>query len=221
MATTVTPAMIKELRERTAAGLMDCKKALVETDGDQEKAVEYLRKKGLAAAAKKSGRLASEGAVTAYVHSNNRIGVLLEVNCETDFVAQTPDFKQFCADVAMQIAAMNPAAVRREDMDTSKVESERVLLRAKALEEGKPEKMVDKIVDGQINKFYSENVLLEQKFVKDDKKTIEQLQQEIVAKLGENIKVRRFTRYELGEGLEKKNEDFAAEVAAQVAAAKA
>jgi len=221
MATTVTPAMIKELRERTAAGLMDCKKALVETDGDQEKAVEYLRKKGLAAAAKKSGRLASEGAVTAYVHSNNRIGVLLEVNCETDFVAQTPDFKQFCADVAMQIAAMNPAAVRREDMDTSKVESERVLLRAKALEEGKPEKMVDKIVDGQINKFYSENVLLEQKFVKDDKKTIEQLQQEIVAKLGENIKIRRFTRYELGEGLEKKNEDFAAEVAAQVAAAKA
>ena len=221
MAITVTPAMIKELRERTAAGLMDCKKALTETDGDQEKAIEYLRKKGLAAAAKKSGRLASEGAVTAYVHSNNRIGVLLEVNCETDFVAQTPDFKQFCADVAMQIAAMNPSAVRREDMDTAKVEAERVLLRAKALEEGKPEKMVDKIVDGQIAKFYAENVLLEQKFVKDDKKTIEQIQMEIVAKLGENIKIRRFVRYELGEGLEKKSEDFAAEVAAQVAAAKA
>jgi elongation factor Ts len=221
MATTITPAMIKELRERTAAGLMDCKKALVETDGDLDKSIEYLRKKGLAAAAKKAGRLASEGVVAAYVHSNNRIGVLLEVNCETDFVAQTPDFKQFCADVAMQIAAMNPGAVRREDMDTSKVESERVLLREKALAEGKPEKMVDKIVDGQINKFYSENVLLEQKFVKDDKKTIEQIQQEIVAKLGENIKIRRFTRYELGEGLEKKNEDFAAEVAAQVAAAKA
>jgi elongation factor Ts len=220
MAITVTPAMIKELRERTAAGLMDCKKALTETDGDQEKAIEYLRKKGLAAAAKKSGRLASEGAVTAYVHSNNRIGVLLEVNCETDFVAQTPDFKQFCADVAMQIAAMNPSAVRREDMDTAKVEAERVLLRAKALEEGKPEKMVDKIVDGQINKFYSEHVLLEQKFVKDDKKTIEHIQQEIVAKLGENIKIRRFTRYELGEGLEKKNENFADEVAAQIAAAK-
>jgi elongation factor Ts len=220
MAITVTPAMIKELRERTAAGLMDCKKALVETDGEMDKAIEYLRKKGLAAAAKKSGRLASEGVVTAYVHSNNRVGVLLEVNCETDFVAQTPDFKQFCADVAMQIAAMNPSAVRREDMDTAKVEAERVLLRAKALEEGKPEKMVDKIVDGQINKFYSEHVLLEQKFVKDDKKSIEQVQQEIVAKLGENIKIRRFTRYELGEGLEKKNEDFAAEVAAQVAAAK-
>ena len=220
MAITVTPAMIKELRERTAAGLMDCKKALVETDGDIDKAIEFLRKKGLANAAKKAGRLASEGVVTAYIHSNNRVGVLLEVNCETDFVAQTPDFKQFCADVAMQIAAMNPAAVRREEMDTSKVESERVLLREKALAEGKPEKMVDKIVDGQINKFYSEHVLLEQKFVKDDKKTIEHIQQEIVAKLGENIKIRRFTRYELGEGLEKKNENFADEVAAQIAAAK-
>ena len=220
MAITVTPAMIKELRERTAAGLMDCKKALVETDGDIDKAIEFLRKKGLANAAKKAGRLASEGVVTAYIHSNNRVGVLLEVNCETDFVAQTPDFKQFCADVAMQIAAMNPSAVRREDMDTAKVEAERVLLRAKALEEGKPEKMVDKIVDGQINKFYSEHVLLEQKFVKDDKKTIEHIQQEIVAKLGENIKIRRFTRYELGEGLEKKNENFADEVAAQIAAAK-
>ena len=221
MAITVTPNMIKELRERTAAGLMDCKKALVETDGDMDKAIEFLRKKGLAAAAKKSGRLASEGVVTAYIHSNNRVGVLLEVNCETDFVAQTVDFKQFCADVAMQIAAMNPAAVRREEMDTAKVEAERVLLREKALAEGKPEKMVDRIVDGQIGKFYSENVLLEQKFVKDDKKTIEQVQQEIVAKLGENIKIRRFTRYELGEGLEKKSEDFAAEVAAQVAAAQA
>jgi len=221
MPVTVTPAMIKELRERTAAGLMDCKKALTETDGEMDKAIEFLRKKGLAAAAKKSGRLASEGVVTAYVHSNNRVGVLLEVNCETDFVAQTPDFKQFCADVAMQIAAMNPVAVRREEMDTTKVEAERGLLREKALAEGKPEKMVDKIVDGQINKFYSEHVLLEQKFVKDDKKTIEQVQQEIVAKLGENIKIRRFTRYELGEGLEKKNEDFAAEVAAQVAATKA
>jgi len=221
MSVTVTPAMIKELRERTAAGLMDCKKALVETDGDQEKAVEYLRKKGLAAAAKKAGRLASEGLISAYIHSNNRVGVLLEVNCETDFVTQTADFKQFTADVAMQIAAMNPSAVRREEMDTAKVEAERVLLREKALAEGKPEKMVDKIVDGQIAKFYAENVLLEQKFVKDDKKTIEQIQMEIVAKLGENIKIRRFVRYELGEGLEKKSEDFAAEVAAQVAAAKA
>ncbi len=219
MATTVTPAMIKELRERTGAGLMDCKKALVETDTDMDKAIEFLRKKGLAAAAKKAGRVATEGVVTSYIHSNNRIGVLLEINCETDFVAQTVDFKQFAADVAMQIAAMNPVAVRREEMDTAKVEAERGLLREKALAEGKPEKMVDKIVDGQINKFYAEQVLLEQKFVKDDKKSIEQIQQELIAKLGENIKVRRFVRFELGEGLEKKNEDFAAEVAAQVAAA--
>jgi elongation factor Ts len=217
---TVTPQMIKELRERTAAGLMDCKKALTETDGDMDKAIEFLRKKGLAAAAKKAGRAATEGVVTGYIHSNNRVGVLLEVNCETDFVAQTPDFKQFCADVAMQVAAMNPSGVRREDLDTAKIEAERGLLREKALAEGKPEKMVDRIVDGQIGKYYSEHVLLEQKFVKDDKKTIEQIQQEIVAKLGENIKIRRFVRYELGEGLEKKSDDFAAEVAAQVAAAK-
>jgi elongation factor Ts len=207
--------LIKELRERTGAGLMDCKKALTETGGDLDKAIDFLRKKGLAAAAKKAGRAATEGLVSSYVHGNNRVGVLLEVNCETDFVANTPDFKAFCADVAMQIAAMNPACVRREDMDTAKVEAERALLREKALQEGKPEKIVDKIVDGQVGKFYSENVLLEQKFIKDDKKTVEQLQQEIVAKLGENIKIRRFVRFELGEGLEKKKDDFAAEVAAQ------
>jgi elongation factor Ts len=213
---TVTSDMIKELRERTGAGLMDCKKALVEVDGDIEKAAEFLRKKGIAGAAKKAGRIATEGAITSYIHMNNRVGVLLEVNCETDFVAKTADFQAFCADVAMQIAAMNPACVRREEMDTSKVEAERALLREKALAEGKPEKIVDKIVDGQIAKFYSEHCLLEQKFVKDDKKTIEQLQHELVAKLGENIRIRRFTRYELGEGLEKKSEDFAAEVAAQI-----
>jgi elongation factor Ts len=207
--------LIKELRERTGAGLMDCKKALTETGGDLDKAIDFLRKKGLAAAAKKAGRAATEGLISSYVHGNNRVGVLLEVNCETDFVANTPDFKAFCADVAMQIAAMNPACVRREDMDTAKVEAERALLREKALQEGKPEKIVDKIVDGQVGKFYSENVLLEQKFIKDDKKTVEQLQQEIVAKLGENIKIRRFVRFELGEGLEKKKDDFAAEVAAQ------
>lgn len=214
----ITSDMIKELRERTAAGLMDCKKALTETDGDMEKAIEFLRKKGLAAAAKKAGRAATEGLVVAYIHGNNRVGVLLEVNCETDFVANTPDFKSFCADVAMQIAAMNPQAVRREDLDTAKIESERSILREKALAEGKKAEIVDRIVDGQINKYYAENVLLEQVFIKDEKgkKTIEQLQQEIVAKLGENIKVRRFSRFELGEGLEKKQEDFAAEVAAQI-----
>jgi elongation factor Ts len=219
----VSAALIKELRESTGAGLMDCKKALQETDGDLEKATEYLRKNGLAKAAKKAGRAATEGAVVSYIHSNNRVGVLLEVNCETDFVGKNEAFRQFCNDVAMQIAAMAPEAVRREEMDQASVEKERVLLREKALAEGKPEKMVDKIVDGQINKFYNERVLLEQVFVKNppeqSKRTIEQLQQELVAKLGENIQIRRFVRYELGEGLAKKEENFAAEVAAQVAAA--
>jgi elongation factor Ts len=219
----VNAALIKELRESTGAGLMDCKKALQEVDGDLEKATEYLRKNGLAKAAKKAGRAATEGAVVSYIHSNNRVGVLLEVNCETDFVGKNEAFRQFCSDVAMQIAAMAPEAVRREEMDTGAVEKERALLREKALAEGKPEKMVDKIVDGQINKFYSERVLIEQVFVKNgpenSKRTIEQLQQELVAKLGENVQIRRFARFELGEGLAKKEENFAAEVAAQVAAA--
>jgi elongation factor Ts len=218
----VSATLVKELRESTGAGLMDCKKALQEVDGDLEKATEYLRKNGLAKAAKKAGRAATEGAVVSYIHSNNRVGVLLEVNCETDFVGKNEAFRAFCNDVAMQIAAMAPEAVRREEMDQGGVEKERVLLREKALAEGKPEKMVDKIVDGQINKFYSERVLLEQVFVKNgpenSKRTIEQLQQELVAKLGENVQIRRFSRFELGEGLAKKEENFAAEVAAQVAA---
>jgi elongation factor Ts len=213
----VSAALVKELRERTQAGLLDCKNALSETDGDMDKAVEYLRKKGLSKAAKKAGRIATEGAVYSYVHSG-RVGVLVEVNCETDFVAKTEGFLGFCHDVALQIAAMNPQAVTREEMDVAKVESERAILRETALNEGKPEKIVDKIVDGQVNKFFSENVLMEQKFVKDDKKTVEEIQRELIAKIGENVKVRRFVRYELGEGLEKKSEDFAAEVAAQVAA---
>ncbi len=212
----VSAAMVKELRERTQAGMLDCKNALSETDGDMEKAVEYLRKKGLSKAAKKAGRIATEGAVYSYIHGG-RVGVLVEVNCETDFVAKTEDFTGFCHEIALQIAAMNPQAVTREDMDTTKVEAERAILREKAINEGKPEKIVDKIVDGQINKFFSEQVLMEQKYVKDDKKTIEDVQRELIAKIGENVKVRRFVRYELGEGLEKKQEDFAAEVAAQVA----
>lgn len=214
----VSAAMVKELRERTAAGMLDCKNALSETDGDMEKAVEYLRKKGLSKAAKKAGRIATEGAVYSYIHGG-RVGVLVEVNCETDFVAKTEGFLGFCHEVALQIAAMNPQAVTREEMDVAKVEAERAILREKALNEGKPEKIVDKIVDGQVNKFFSETVLMEQKYVKDDKKTIEDVQRELIATIGENVKVRRFVRYELGEGLEKKSEDFAAEVAAQVAAA--
>jgi elongation factor Ts len=212
----ITAAMVKELRERTQAGILDCKKALAECDGDMDKAIEFLRKKGLSAAAKKAGRIATEGAVVSYIHPNNRIGVLLEVNCETDFVAGTPDFKGFCQDVAMQIAAMAPEVVRREQIDAAAVERERVVLRERALAEGKPEKIVDKIVDGQIAKWYSERVLLEQKFVKEDKKSVEDLQRELVAKVGENVQIRRFVRYELGEGLEKRQDDFAAEVAAQI-----
>ncbi len=214
----VTAAMVKELRERTQAGMLDCKNALKETDGDMDKAVEYLRKKGLSKAAKKAGRIATEGAVYSYIHGG-RVGVLVEVNCETDFVAKTEGFLGFCHEVALQIAAMNPQAVSREDVDPAKVEAERGILREKALNEGKPEKIVDKIVDGQINKYFSDTVLMEQKYVKDDKKTVEDVQRELIAKIGENVKVRRFVRYELGEGLEKKSEDFAAEVAAQVAAA--
>ena len=216
----VTTALVKELRDRTQAGMLDCKKALKECDADLDKAIEYLRKKGLSAAAKKAGRVATEGAVVSYIHSNNRVGVLLEVNCETDFVAGTEDFRGFCQDVAMQIAAMNPQGVGREDIDSATVEAERAILREKALNDGKPEKIVDKIVDGQVNKYYSEHVLMEQKYVKDDKMTIEDLQKQLVVKIGENVKIRRFTRYELGEGLEKKSEDFAAEVAAQVQASK-
>ena len=212
----VTAAMVKELRERTGSGMLDCKKALKETDGDMDKAVAFLRKKGLSKAAKKAGRIATEGAIVSYIHGN-RVGVLLEVNCETDFVAKTEDFQAFCHDLCLQIAAMNPQAVDREGMDAAKVEGERLILREKAINDGKPEKIVDRIVDGQINKFYSENVLLEQKFVKDDKKTVEDVLRELVAKIGENVKIRRFVRYELGEGLEKKQDDFAAEVAAQVA----
>ncbi len=218
MSKKITAAEIKELRERTQAGMLDCKKALKEVDGDMDKAIDFLRKKGLSKAAKKAGRLASEGAVISYIHPNKRVGVLLEVNCETDFVAGNEIFQGFCADVAMQIAAMAPDAVTREEMDTSKVGSERVLLREKALAEGKPEKIVDRIVDGQIDKFFSERVLMEQRFVKDDgaKKTIEDIQKEVIAKLGENVRVRRFVRYELGDGLEKKQENFAEEVAAQI-----
>lgn len=210
----ISAALVKQLRDSTGAGLMDCKTALKETDGDMDKAVEYLRKKGLAAAAKKAGRLASEGVVISYIHSNNRVGVLLEVNCETDFVGKTDDFKSFAYDVAMQIAAMNPDCVRREEFDPAVIEKEKAIAREKAIADGKPEKIIDRIVEGSINKLFAERVLLEQAFVKDDKKTIEQVMKELVSKIGENVQIRRFVRFELGEGLEKKADNFAAEVAA-------
>ena len=211
----ITAQMIKDLRERTGAGMSDCKKALVECEGDAEKAGDFLRKKGLAAAAKKSGRIASEGTVSSYIHSNSRIGVLLEVNCETDFVAKTDDFKNFCRDVAMQIAASNPLYVSDEQVDAAHIAKEREVKTAQAKEQGKKEEMIGRIVDGQIAKWKKEVCLLDQIFVKDPdgKKDIRSVLTDLVAKIGENVKIRRFVRFELGEGLEKKKDDFAEEVA--------
>jgi elongation factor Ts len=207
--------MIKDLRERTGAGMSDCKKALTEVSGDMDKAIDYLRAKGLAKAAKKAGREATEGAVVSYIHAGGRIGVLVEINCETDFVARNEDFQGFTRDVAMQIAAMNPQFVRKEEVAADVVAREREVLLAKAKETGKPEPVILKMVDGQIAKWMKEICLLDQSWVKDPDKTIEQVQQELIAKIGENIKIRRFVRFELGEGLEKKKDDFAAEVAKQ------
>jgi elongation factor Ts len=195
--------------------MADCKKALQEADADMEKAIDYLRKKGLAKAAKKAGREATEGAVVSYIHAGGRIGVLVEINCETDFVARNDDFVTFTKDVAMQIAAMNPSFVRKDEVDEPTIARERDVLLTKAKESGKPEGVVAKMVEGQISKWMKEICLLDQSFVKNPDKTIEQLQQELIAKIGENIKIRRFVRFELGEGLEKKKDDFAAEVAKQ------
>jgi elongation factor Ts len=211
----ITAAQVKDLRERTGAGMADCKKALVETGGDIEKATEFLRKKGLAAAAKKAGRVASEGVVASYIHGNHRVGVLLEVNCETDFVARGEAFTTFAREVSMQIAAMSPLVVSSEEIPAELVEKERGIRLEQAKASGKPEPVIAKIVDGQIAKWQKEICLLEQAWVKDDKKTIKDLLNELVSKVGENCKIRRFTRYELGEGLEKKKDDFAAEVAKQ------
>ena len=211
----VTATLIKDLRERTGAGMSDCKKALTEVDGDIDTAIDYLRTKGRAKAAKKAGREATEGAVVSYIHGGGRIGVLVEINCETDFVARNEDFQAFTRDVALQIAAMNPQFVRKEEVVAGVVDREREVLLAKAKESGKPDQVVQKMVDGQISKWMKEICLLDQAFVKDPDKTIEQIQQELIAKIGENIKIRRFVRFELGEGLEKKKDDFAAEVAKQ------
>jgi elongation factor Ts len=226
--TDISAGQVKELRERTGAGMSDCKKALVEVDGDMEKAGEYLRKKGLAAAAKKAGRIATEGLVTSYIHGG-RVGVLLEVNCETDFVAKTDDFKNFVKDVSMHIAGASPVPlyVSDDQVDPAVVEKEREI-RIEAARNPKtnpgdkpkqpvPEAMIPKVVDGQLAKWKKEICLQDQVWVRDPegKKTIGQLLTELVAKIGENVKIRRFVRWELGEGLEKKQDDFAAEVAKQ------
>ncbi len=216
----ITAQMVKELRERTGAGMLDCKNALTDTGGDIEKAVDALRKKGLAKAAKKAGRITAEGAVGSYIHAGGKIGVLVEVNCETDFVARTDEFLGLVREIGMHIAAAEPRFVRREEVTTDHLDREREIYRDQALAEGKPEKIVDRIVEGKIEKFYSECVLLEQPFVKNPDQTIGEYLAEKVAKIGENIQVRRFSRFMLGEGIEKKSEDFAAEVMAQVGQAK-
>ena len=208
----ITAALVKELRERTGAGMMDCKKALTASDGDMDKAIEFLREKGLAAAAKKAGRVAAEGLVEAYIHGGGRIGVLVEVNCETDFVAKTDAFKELVKDIAMHIAATNPSYLKREEVPTAELEHEQAVLAEQARNEGKPEKIIEKMVAGRIEKYYKEVCLMEQPFVKDPDKTISDLITESIAKIGENISIRRFTRYQLGEGIEKKEENFAEEV---------
>ena len=212
----ISATMVRELREKTSAGMMDCKKALEETKGDFEQAVDWLRKKGLSSAGKKAGRVAAEGTVEAYIHGEGRIGVLLEVNSETDFVGRSEGFREFVKNVTLHIAATAPLSVSSEDVPAAILERERAVLTAKAREQGKKEEMIEKIVDGQIKKWLSESCLLEQAYIKNPDLKIGDYLKETIAKTGENIVIRRFVRYELGEGIEKKVEDFAAEVAAQI-----
>ncbi len=211
----ITASQVKELRERSGAGMLDCKNALVKTEGDIEKAIDLLREKGLASASKKAGRIASEGLVDSYIHGG-RIGVLIEVNSETDFVAKTDEFKDFVKDMAMQVAAANPKYVDIEDVPEEEVEREKHVLVQQALNEGKPEHIAHKIVEGRMGKFYEQICLLEQQFIKDSDVKVRDLLNEKIAKIGENIKIRRFVRFEVGEGIEKKEENFAEEVAKQM-----
>lgn len=212
----VTAQMVKELREMTGAGMMDCKKALTASEGDVEGAIKWLRQHDLATAEKKAGRIAAEGIVDSYIHEGGRIGVLIEVNIETDFAAKNKEFKELVYELAMQVAAMNPQYVTRDEVPEEVVEREREIARVQAIKSGKPEHIVERIVDGRLEKFFEEACLMEQSYIRDDNKTCEQLVKEFIGKIGENIKVRRFVRYEMGEGLEKRNECFADEVAAQL-----
>lgn len=212
----ISASMVKELREMTGSGMMDCKKALVETNGDLQKAVEYLREKGMAAAVKKAGRIAAEGTVTSYIHGGGRIGVLMELNCETDFVAKTEKFQELAQGIAMHIAAAKPEYVTKEEVPAEVLEKEKEILTAQALNEGKPAQVVEKMVVGRIEKYYKEVCLMEQMYIKGDDITVADLLKQSIAEIGENINIRRFVRFELGEGIEKKQEDFAAEVMAQI-----
>jgi len=213
----ITAAAVKQLREKTGAGMMECKNALVEAQGEEEKAIEILRKRGLASAKKREGRIAAEGIVGQYIHMGGKVGVLVEVNCETDFVARGDEFQQLVKDVAMHIAAAEPRYVTREDLPADALEKEREIARAQAKNDpknaNKPDQVIDKIVEGRLNKYYEETVLLDQPFVKDPAKTISELITEKVAKTGERISIRRFTRYKMGEGLERREGDFGGEVA--------
>jgi elongation factor Ts len=216
----ITAKMVQDLREKTGAGMMDCKKALTEVGGDFAKAEDFLRKKGLAAAAKKSSRAATEGAVASYIHMGGKIGVLVEVNCETDFVARGEAFQALVKDLSMHIAAAAPICVRREEVPADLIARELEIARGQAREQKKPDAIIEKIATGKIEKYYTDVCLLEQPFVKEDKKKVQDIINEAIAKIGENIQVRRFARFVLGEGLEKKSGDFAAEVAAAAGLAK-
>ncbi len=209
----VTAVMVKELRARTGAGVLDCRTALVENNGDVGKSVEYLQKKSLASAAKKATRIAAEGAVGSYIHMGGKIGVLCEINCETDFVAKTEQFQDLMRNICLQVAAFNATCLTPDDLSSEETESQKAIYIAQARESGKPEAIIPKIIEGKMKKWYTEVCLLNQSYVKDTDKTIQDLVTETVAQLGENIKIRRFARFELGEGLEKRSDDFASEVA--------
>jgi elongation factor Ts len=211
----ISASLVKELREKSGAGMLDCKNALVETNGDVEKAVDYLREKGLASAAKKSSRIASEGLVDSYIHGG-RIGVIVEVNSETDFVAKTDEFKEFVKDMAMQVAASNPKYVSRDEVPEEEVAREREVLIQQAVNEGKPEAIANKMVEGRIEKFFEQICLLDQNFIKDPSLKVREVLASKISKIGENLIIRRFVRFEVGEGLEKKEENFAEEVAKQM-----
>jgi elongation factor Ts len=216
----VTAAAVKQLREKTGAAMMECKNALVAAEGNEERAIQILRERGMASAKKREGRIAAEGIVGSYIHMGGKVGVLVEVNCETDFVARGAEFQQLVKDIAMHVAAAEPRYVSRENVDSAELDKEREIARAQAKNDPKnatkPDQVIDKIVEGRLNKFYEESVLLDQPFVKDPSKTVAEMVTEKVAKTGEKITIRRFTRYKMGEGLDKREEDFGSEVASLV-----
>jgi elongation factor Ts len=212
----ITANAVKDLREKTGVGMMECKKALVDAQGDIDKAIDLLRERGLANAQKKAGRIASEGIVGSYIHGGGRIGVLVEVNIETDFAANNDDFKAYVKNIAMQIAASKPIYVRREEVPSEIIDKEKEILRIQALNEGKPEKIVEKIVEGRIDKYYKDTCLMDQAYIKDTDISVNDMTIQLIQKIGEKISVRRFARYEMGEGLQKKQENFADEVSKQI-----